>query len=88
MDSIIDGASPQDPSIVSVTEGEYPLPPEKYDAGPPAPAPEPSLFEEVVDWIEHAEAKAMFEANECIAAIKVRFADGSIGRLFRDGTRS
>jgi len=58
-------------------------------------APEQSVLEEVehgaeavVDWIEHAEAKAMFEANECIAAIKVRFADGSIGRLFRDGTRS
>ena len=87
MDSIIDGASPQDPSIVSVTEGEDPQAPVN-DAAPPAPAPEPSLFEEVVDWIEHAEAKAMFEANECIAAIKVRFTDGSIGRLFRDGTRS
>lgn len=49
---------------------------------------EEASAEIVPDWIEHEEAAALFEANDGIAAIKVRFADGFVGRLFRDGTRA
>lgn len=55
---------------------------------PDESAPDESAAEAVVDWIEHEAAAALFEANQFIDAIKVRFADGVIGRLHRDGTRT
>ena len=55
---------------------------------PGTPTPDEPTVEAVVDWIEHEAAAALFEANQFIDAIKVRFSDGIIGRLHRDGTRS
>ena len=55
-------------------------------------APEPtyaemeeSAIEEVVDWVEHEVALAMFEANKCIAWIKTKMHDGIVRMLGRNG---
>ena len=41
--------------------------------------------EEVIDWVEHEEAKVMFEANKGLAWIKTKFHDGVVRMLGRNG---
>jgi len=59
--------------------------PDETQAETAAATTEESIVEEVVDWVEHEAARAMFEANEGLSWIKTKMHDGVIRMLGRNG---